>query len=71
MLLLTVEDTVDFLFTPIPTVGSARIGNYEDGFHFVLNSIDSSGKQRFARKLSGRKVRVTVELIEDEEENVA
>ena len=70
MLLFAVEDTVDFIFTPNPTLGSCRIGDYTDeNFHFIINSVDSSGRQHVARKLSGRKIRLTVELIDEEEEH--
>ena len=70
MLLFALEDTLDFIFTPNPTLGSCRIGEYEDqNFHFIINSVDSSGKQSIARKLSGRKIRLTVELIDEEEEH--
>lgn len=68
MLLFQVEDTIDFKFTATPTVGVSYIGQPENEIFFTINSIDATKKQSLAKKLNGRKVRLTVELVEDEEE---
>lgn len=68
MLLFEVEDTLNFSFTSNPTVGSAYIGNPEDNeVFFILKTIDPTKKQALAKQLEGVKVKLTVEIIQDQD----
>jgi hypothetical protein len=66
MLLVSVVDTLNFKFTPVPNLGVSNIGDTGGSLYFTITSVDENYKHRVARKLSGRKVKLTLELVEEE-----